>query len=368
MTVEHPEGSGGVVREGRHAWLSHRVPQPVTRLDDHRPVVIGLDDRTLQGGLLPPGAADAWVTDDRGERHRAQAGQGAWAIVLEHQIDGRPGAVCFRDGAGALLAPALPAACARTPVRDAGEPCPACASTQGWDEVVAGDASRGTQGFAERPAPFVVCRACGHEHGVGMFYAPLVADEPDAREVARMRREADEHRRLEAQLALADLSFAVLVARGRSGRVGGWGSSDRMLTSVEVEHGAAAGDPGPWLRVRSERERRHSDSEAALARSALRAVLQGAHLAAWPQRSSAVLAIWLDAAEREARRAAAHATSEEHTMLVDGTPTVLTTVACGAHWSAAGRRDDRLVLLTARDIEPEQVELVSVTDPLAALA
>jgi hypothetical protein len=368
VTVEHPGGTGGVVREGRQTFLADRVPQPVTRLDDHRPVVIGLGDRTLQGGLLPPGAVEAWVTDDRGERHRAQAGQGAWAIVLDHQVDGRPGPVCFRDAAGALLAPALPAAWARTPVLDADEPCPACDSARGWDEVIAGDASRGTQGFAQRQAPFVVCRACGHEHSIGVFYAGLAADEPDAKDLARMRRDAEERRRLAAQMALADLAFAVFVARGRSGRIAGWGSSNHVLTSVQVDHGAAVGEAGPRLRVTTERERHRYESEAALARSALRAVLEEVHLGAWPQRSSAGVAIWLDAVQREARRAAARSVIEERALLVDGAPIAVATVACGAHWSAAGRRDDLLLVLTARDVELEQVELVSATDPLAALA
>ena len=367
VEVEHPAGTGGVVREGRHAFLSHRVPQAATRLDDHRPVVIGLENRMLQGGLLPAGAVEAWVTDDRGERHRAEAAEGAWAIVLDQQVDGRPAPVCFRDVAGRLLAPPLPPECARTPVLDADEPCPACDSAQGWDEVVAGDASRGSQGFAERPTPFVICRACHHEHSVGAFYAGLVADEPDVQELARMSREAEE-RRLAAQTAFADLPFAVFVADGRSGRIGGWGSCDDVLTSVEVEHGAAADDAGPWLRVATEREGHRYESDAALARSALRAVLQELHLAARPERSSAGLAIWLDAVEREARRSAARAVLEERTLLVDGVPMVVATVGCGRHCSAAGRRDEVLLLITAHDIELEQVELVSVTDPLAALA
>jgi hypothetical protein len=337
-------------------------------LDDHRPVVVGLDDRTLQGGLLPAGAVDAWVTDDRGERHRAEAGEGAWAIVLDQQVDGRPGPVCFRDGAGALVAPLLPAGWARTPVLDADEPCPACDSAQGWDEVLAADASRGTQGSAERPAPFVVCRACGHEHNIGVFYAGLAADEPDVQELARMRREAEEHHRLAAQMALADLTFAVFLARGRSGRIGGWGSSNHVLTSVEVEHGAATGRAGPWLRVMTERERHRYESEPALARSALRPLLEEARLGACPERTNAGLAIWLDAVEREARQAAARSVIEQRTLLVDGAPMEVATVACGARWSAAGRRDDLLLLLTSRDVDIEDVELVSVTDPIAALA
>lgn len=368
VTVEHPGGTGGVVFDGGHAWLYLRVPQPMTRLDDHRPVVIGVNDRTLQGGLLPPGAIEAWVSDDRGERQPAQAGEGAWAIVLEHQVDGRPGAVCYRDGAGALMAPALPAAWARTPVLDADEPCPACDSMQGWDEVVAGDASRGTQGFAARPAPYVVCRACGHEHSVGVFFAGPVTDEPGAQELARLKRDAEERHRLKAQAALMDLAFAVFVARGRSGRIGGWGSSNNVLTRVTVEHGAAPREGGPWLRVTTEREHHHRyEREAALARSALRALLQEVRLATWPQRSTAGVAIWLDAVDRDARRAAAHAEIGQRTLRVDAAPMKVAIVSCGARWSAAGRRGDRLLLLTGRDVDLDRVELVSVTDPIVAL-
>ena len=367
VTVEHPEGTGGVVREDGHAWLSLRVPQAVTRLDDGRPAVIGLEDRTLQGGLLPAGAVAAWVTDDRGERRPAATGDGAWAIVLDQPIDGALSPVCFRDGAAALVVPALPATWARAPVPDADEPCPACDSVGGWDEVVANDDSRGTRGADGRPCPFAVCRACGHEHGVGVFYAALAEEEPGAEELARFRREAEAHLRLEARMAFADLTFAVFVARGRRGRIGGWGSSDLVLTSVAVEHGAAAGEDGPWLRVSTERERHLHESEAAIARSALRPLLQEGRLGAWPQRSSAGLAIWLDGVERAARRRVARTGVERRTMLVDGEALVFATVTCGAHWAAAGRRGDLRLLVTAHRVEPEDVDLVSVTDPLTAL-
>jgi hypothetical protein len=138
-----------------------------------------------------------------------------------------------------------------------------------------------------------------------VFYAGLAADEPDVQELTRMRREAEEQHRLAAQTALADLAFAVFLARGR---IGGRGSSNHALTWVEVEHGAATGQGGPWLRVMTERERHRYESEV--------------H---WRGRRC-------------------------------------------AHWSAAGRRDDLLLLLTSRDVDLEEVQLVSVTDPIAALA
>jgi hypothetical protein len=107
---------------------------------------------------------------------------------------------------------------------------------------------------------------------------------------------------------------------------------------------------------------------AALAQSALRTVLQNVHLDTWPQRSSAGVAIWLDAVERQARRAAAHSVIKKRTIVVDGQPMPFVTAACDAHWCAAGRRDDLLLLVAAHDVDLEQAELVSVTDPLAALA
>jgi hypothetical protein len=42
-------------------------------------------------------------------------------------------------------------------------------------------------------------------------------------------------------------------------------------------------------------------------------------------------------------------------------------LASGPYWSAAGRRGDSMLVVTAHEIEPEAVELISVTDPLAAL-
>gem|GEM_PF-5781619 len=222
VTVEHPDGIAAVVRDGREVWLTDALSGGGgTRLDDHRPVVVGLaGDRTLQGGLLPAGAAAAQVVDDAGVRRLAAASNGAWAIVLDQPCEGRVSPVCYRDADGVTVAPP-PATWARAPVLDADEPCPACGAT-GWDEACAGAGSRGLIGRRMRPAPLVVCRACGHEHSVGVRYAATAtADEPTAEAAAGMVHDAETRLLREARIALRDVEFAVYAARGRDGRIGG---------------------------------------------------------------------------------------------------------------------------------------------------
>lgn len=124
------------------------------------------------------------------------------------------------------------------------------------------------------------------------------------------------------------------------------------LTAERNAHRPCGLPDEAWLIVVTERE----GHRYVPARSALRPVLQQTHLGRWPERSSAGLAVWLDAAERQARRVAARAVIEEHTRLVDGTPMVMAIVAHGAHWSAAGRRDDLLLVLTARDVKLDDVD------------
>ncbi|MDX6681359.1 MAG: hypothetical protein QOG94_1398 [Solirubrobacteraceae bacterium] len=368
VAIEHPDGTAAVVRRGRALCLQDDLRRGGgTMLDGCMPAIVGLGDRTLQGGRLPDGAVAARVTDDAGVRHDAAAAGGAWAIVLDQPAHGHLSPVCFRSADGELVAPELPATWSRVPVADAPEPCPACDEARGWDEVRAHDESRGTCGAGMRPTPFVVCRACGHEHAVGVFYASFEPDaELGADERARRGRELDARLRRDARDTLRDLPFAVYAARGQDARLGGWGSSDGAPSSVTIEHGARAGDGGPALSVHTEHERRAYESERAIASSTLFGELSGDD-GDWPQRSAAGLAVALHVRERERLRIAARAMAGERRLLVDGEPLLFRTLAAGARWVAVRRHGELAITVAARDVRPDAVELVALDGPVAEL-
>lgn len=368
VAIEYADGTAGVVREGGTVWLTDDVAGAAgTGLEDHTPRVMGMvGDRTLEGGLLPAGAVTALVTDDAGVRRAAAAANGAWAILREQPCDGRVSPVCFRDAAGVTVLPELPADWPRAPVLDAGEPCPACDAV-GWDEVRATDESHGTQGSHDEPTPFVVCRSCGHEHSIGMWstYAPI-GEEPGAEDLARMIRRAEAEQRRRAREALGDLRFPLYAVRGWSGRIGGWGSSNGLIDSVTVEHGARAGEAGTWVHVETEHEPHAYESERARVRSTLLGALHE-DPGDWPERSHAALAILLHVRERELLRVAAGAIAERRTLLLDGRPVSFQTLTAGRLWSAVRRHGELVISVSARELDASALELTAVADPRGEL-
>jgi hypothetical protein len=196
-------------------------------------------------------------------------------------------------------------------------------------------------------------------------YAPLAGD-VDPQDVERRVLAARERIRREARAALGRLTFPVYAVRGREARIGGWGSSDRELTSVTVEHGPPDRAAGPLLSVHSEREAHAYEGELARARSTLRGALW-AHSAGWPDRSEAGRAIWMHARELEHRRAAALAASARRTLLVDGEPVEFATVATASRWVAVARRGELTITVSAHGADLAGVELVTVSDPLGSL-
>ena len=368
MTVACACALGGVVREDGAAWLTDDVERgPASGLDGHRATVMAPSlDETLQGGLLPPGAVAAHVIDDAGVRRTAASANGAW-VVLERECAGRVSPVCFTDAAGGLVAPELPAGWPRTPVAAADEPCPACGAN-GWDEAVASDGSRGLQGVDMRPAPFVRCRACGHEESIGIYaVAGSAGAEPDEAEHTRLVQAARARVRRDARDALEDLRFPIHAVRERPGRIDGWGSSNGVTSQITVAHGARPPDAGARLRVVTEHELHAYESELARARSALAGALME-DLGPCPEdRSAAALAVWLHAREREHLRRATRAHVEQRTFLVDGEAVSFVLVASNDRWVAVTRRGQLTITIDARDVEPAGVELSVVRDPLAAL-
>jgi hypothetical protein len=175
ILIELPGGEGVVRRDDRDFVITQDVSddrgQPLRR-GDYRPVKTWLDDeRSLVGGVQPPGAVSAEVIDDRSRRVAATVGGGAYVAILEQTNDGHEPVVCCRDESGAPVPRPLPADWTRSEVTDAEEPCPACGAVA-YDEVLPTDGSRGGRGGHGHDGPLepcriVVCRRCGHEEGAG---------------------------------------------------------------------------------------------------------------------------------------------------------------------------------------------------------
>jgi hypothetical protein len=370
VRIAHDRAVGGVVLDAGTAWLTDDVTRgAASSIDGWRATVMGLAlDETLQGGLLPPNAVAAHVVDDAGVRRVAAAARGAWVVLLDRECDGRVSPVCFTDAAGALVVPPLAARWARAPVDDADEPCPACGET-GWDEVWADDDSRGRQGPDMEPIPFVACRACGHEHTVGVFSVGETED--DARiagERERLMAAARTRMRDDARAVLKDVPFVVYAARDHPGRVDGWGSSNGVTSQITVAHGSRSQDRRPHLRVITEQEPHAYESDLGRARSTLAGALHE-ELGPWPlERSHAGIAIWLHVRERELLARATLALAEQRTFRLDDEPAAFVAVASAERWVAVRRHGDLTITIEARDVDPGSVELYALADPLADLA
>jgi hypothetical protein len=145
--------------------------QPV--LSDRPSMIILGEDRVLAFGLLPAVAVSAEAVSPNGERASCTVGPGVWLTVLP---DTHRGAelipVLFRDHAGKIVNPGLPADWDRQAVGARDIFCPACGSNE-WDVVTAGwqetGAMRNTRWGrgSSGPGRAFVCGVCGHEERVG---------------------------------------------------------------------------------------------------------------------------------------------------------------------------------------------------------
>jgi hypothetical protein len=84
VSLNYGDGTAAVFRHPDGVMVLTRNVElgGATVLEGFRPAIVGLvDDRTIQGGLLPPGASGAEVVDDTGVRRRAEAANGAWVDV-----------------------------------------------------------------------------------------------------------------------------------------------------------------------------------------------------------------------------------------------------------------------------------------------
>lgn len=389
VLVELPGGEGVVRRGGEVVVVTEDVHAdcglPLRADDLYRPVKTGLpDDRTLVGGLLPPGSVGAEVVDDRGERVAAGVGGGAYAAVLEQPNDGHEPVVCCRDATGSAVRRPLPADYPSAPVEDVDVPCPACGAID-YEERFPTDDWRGGRSGPEGtviPDPIVVCRQCGHEEREGTFFAVGAAFEDDEEEAAREARIAcaREHARVgrwhSDGMLLRTLTFPVYAAEGWPAVIGGSGSHGDRLTSVTIgHHDTPDADPYAGDRPRFEITTSHADSPASdelhQARWTLHSWLPNNNDDAClsrPEASHAAVSLWLAARDRAVRAEVLTAVRSEQLISIDGTlAPFLTLTAATGHWVAVRRHKDLLITIASNDLDPAAITLEPIADPAARL-
>ena len=389
VLVELPGGEGVVRRVDGEVMVTQDVHadggQPVRADDLYHPVKTWLpDDRSLVGGILPPGSVWAEVVDDRGERVVAGVGGGAYAAVLEQPNDGHEPVVCCRDATGTAVRRPLPADYPSTPVDDADVPCPACRAIDYEERVPTEQWRGGTPGpdGTVIPNPIVICRRCGHEEREGTFFGGGAAsddDEDDAAREARVAR-AREHtavrRWLSTTMTLRALTFPVYAAEGWPAVIGGSGSHGDRLTSLTIAHHDTpdadpyAGDR-PRFEITTSREDSLVNGELHQARWTLDGWLHNNDedaRSSWPEASPAAVSLWLAARDRTVRGKVLAAVRSEQPIGIDGTPApFLTLTTPSGHWVAVRHHGDLVITVAASDLDPTSITIEPIPDPAARL-
>lgn len=355
MLVTLPRGgdaTAAVFRSGGQAWLTDALGRgAASGLTGDNVTRMGIDDRTLVGGLMPAGAVAARVTDVAGERHDARAGGGAWIALLDDSPDGMllP-SVCFLDDAGGIVRPPRPAGRARSPVADADEPCPACDAT-GWEEIAAT--------VHERAA--VACATCGHAEAGGGWFAPRQPEGAREPTEAEQRRQREQLRRTQREV-LRTVAFPLVAPEGFAVALGSYGGPGRCVPPQRAT--LVHDDPGSGLMVSVETDADARRAAVATDKPA-RALewLMGEPLTGWPDRSDAGRTVWLRARSRAQARAVARAEQGRRPLRVDGVAHEFEVIHAGDRWAATGTVDGRVVTVAARGLAIESVCLRTLTDP-----
>jgi hypothetical protein len=361
LTLEHADGTAAVLREEDGSlWLTGYLEGGGgTMLDGYHGSIEGLgDDRLVQAGLLPRGAVSVALLDRAGQRLEAAVGDEAWLAIVEHHDDG-PVPVLFRDAGGEIVRPPLPADWPREPVNDARRECGVCGAFD-WDEVTPLDESRGMHGRAGgpmQPVKFVCCRVCGHEIRSGGWVTVSHDD------VERDEFLAQQHRKHREVLERATIPVFVLDGWDDSRDIAGWGGRDGQITSLTVAHGDESGPR--WARVQIDTDGPWEGLEVA-ARSALSRLIQ--NNSEWdPHVSLAAMSIALDSHEREAAVAAHGSPLQQRDIDIDGRPHAAVLAAAGNTAVCVLDTDDGRIMISARNVGPDELALNRLSNPLDEL-
>lgn len=364
--VRDDDGSVIVTGDAASGWAGTGV-----RRDDlFHPVKTWVDeDRSVVGGLLPPGAVSAEAVDDRGGRVPATVGHGAYVALLEQPNDGHEPIVCCRDSGGDPVRRPWAADYPSVRVTDAEVPCPACGATD-YDEYTPFERWRGGQRSPNGillPLPIVSCRACGHEEreGAVIHWGSDDGGEEDddddtgAAQVEGARARQRHQQWVTEAATLAEVRFGIYGAQGWPGRLGGCSSQDGQCSEVTIDHydtpdanlckgdrvrlavtttlGATRPGRGLW------EARDRLEGWVGVDEGATR----------WPDASRAAVTLWLRARNRERRARVLEAVRSEEWLTVDGTLTaalvlrtpdgqwIALTTHAGLAITAAGRSSHR---------------------------
>ncbi len=383
VLVELPGGAGVLRRDDGPVFVTQDVSADSGQLlrhgDAYMPVKTWLpDDRSLVGGLLPPGAVSAEVVDDRGKRVAARAGGGAYAAILDQPNDGHEPIVCCRDAGGAPVRRPLLADCPSTLVTDAEVPCPACGAID-YEECVPAERWRGGRpgpNGTTIPNPIVVCRRCGQQEREGTFFGPMASSGDEEDEAARDARVASARaqRWYANAMTLRAVTFPIYAAEGWPAVIGGSGSRDDELVSLTVDHydnsdaDPCAGDL-PRIEITTSNDDWPLNDELRQARSTLHSWLQNRDGgSSWPDASHAAITLWLAARDRESRAKVLAAARSDQLIGIDGAPqTFLTLTAPTSQWVAVRRHEDLMITIAAQDLDPATITIDPIPDPAARL-
>jgi hypothetical protein len=376
VLVELPGGSG-LIRSDDERFeyclasdVSSGIGQPVAYQDRYAPGRVDLgNQRSLVGGLLPPGAVSAEVLDERGVRVVAAVGEGAYAAVLERSSERQEPIVCCRDVAGEPVRRPWMAVYPSVRVTDAQEPCAACGAVD-YDEYTPFEQWRGGRGSkvdgTNIPNPIVSCRVCGHEEREGTFVtmrSDPAEDKPTrAARIARFRAEHRKREWLANAEVLPTAQFPIYRAAGWPAQLGGRATQNGELTAVTVDHYETE-DASVWadepLRLRiSTRHDEYQRDLLSQARTALTHWIPQGRSGGWPELSRAAVTLWLRARDRERYAAVLNAAQSEQLITIDdGSMTAVMLSGPGNRWVAAGTHGELTIIIAADNVEPSSLRL-----------
>lgn len=378
-------GGAGVVRTDDGATV---VTDDVVRghgthvrvADPHHPVKSWVDeDRSVVGGLLPPGAVSAEAVDDLGRRVAAEVGDGAYAAIIAQPNDGHEPIICCRDEAGSPVRRPLPADYPSVPVTDTDQPCPACGAID-YEEYVPTEQWRGGRvgpNGVTIPNPVVVCRVCGQEEREGTFFAAVEDDGEDeaarAARTARARAEMRDRRWYTGRMTLRAATFPIYAAEGWPALLGGSGSSGDRLTRITICHPNTpdadlfSGHPHR-LEVTTSNEEFALANEVRHARQTLEAWVTNRQPPSWPNASRAAITLWLAARHRRCRGIVLAAELGRQRITFDGAPhpCLILTASTGS-WVAVRTHHDLIITIAGHDLDPTALTVEPIADPAAHL-